>query len=165
MLRGALSFAVVVAAIAVNTPAIARHSHPGMACKPYGRAAEAILGYWNQGVISNESYTDWLVVFCPVTRRTGEGTPGVPFVCGVDRNTGEGITCSFYDVRSYGHTWDWGPWQETLGSGPDNFTSLFWPGEGASEDTFDGFHHFRCEIPPRQTTYGASWLSSYGSGE
>jgi hypothetical protein len=162
MSRGALSIAVAVVFLASTEQAMARNSHPGSDCIPFGPGT---IQYFNQGVISNESFSDWLVVLCPVTRRTGENTPGVPFVCGVDRNTGEGLTCSFYDVRSYGHTWDWGAWQETLGGAPDNFASLFWPGEGPSEDKFEGFHHFRCEIPPKQTRDGASWLSSYGSGE
>ena len=143
-----------------------RTSHGGGTCLVVGGGGTAYR--INQGILGNSHYTKWLNVYCPVARSTGRNTPGSPCVNVIDRNQGQGVTCSFYDVRAYGHTWDWGSWKESSGNGPSNYKSLVWGGEGNSEDKFEGFHHFYCKIPPRQTSNssnGITYLSSYSTGE
>jgi hypothetical protein len=122
----------------------------------------------NQGILGNGDYSDWLDVYCPVARTLGKDEPGTPAVHVIDRNEGQGVTCSFYDVEAYGDEWDWGSWKESNGDGPDNYVTMSWGSEGGSTDTHAGFHHFYCKIPPRQNqidSSGITYLSSYSSGE
>lgn len=148
-------------------PAFAdRTSHGGGTCIEWGGGGTEFRN--NQGVLGNGHYSNWLDVFCPVARSTGKNTPGVPLVHVIDRNQGQGVTCSFYDVEAYGDEWQWGDWKESSGDGPDNYKTMSWPSEGNSWDKFEGFHHFYCKIPPRQNhidSSGVSYLSSYSSGE
>jgi len=164
-----LSSVLVLVALTFSVDNLAfadRTSHGGGTCIVVGGGGTAYR--INQGILGNSSYTNWLNVYCPVARSTGKNTPGTPLFCGIDRNQGQGITCSFYDVTGYGHSWDWASWKETSGDGPDRYVSRSWAGEGNSRDKFEGFHHFYCKIPPRQNqpdSNGITYLSSYSSGE
>ena len=161
-----LSLTLIGVAVAPSDAFAARTNHGGGTCTVVGGGGTAYR--INQGILGNSSYSNWLNVYCPVARSTGKNTPGSPCVNVIDRNQGQGVTCSFYDVRAYGHTWDWGSWKESNGDGPSNYKSLVWGGEGNSEDKFEGFHHFYCKIPPRQShndSTGITYLSSYSTGE
>jgi hypothetical protein len=161
-------FSVGLAAIALGAgPAHAdRTSHGGGTCIVIGGGGSAIRV--NQGVLGNGDFSNWLDVYCPVARSTGKNTPGTPAVHVLDRNQGQGVTCSFYDVEAYGDEWQWSGWKESLGDGPDNVKTMSWDDQGTSFDKFEGFHHFYCKIPPRQNqidSSGVSYVSSYSSGE
>ena len=163
-------FTVSVAALAITLAAPSARadkiSHGGGTCMVVGGGGDDYR--LNQGILGNSDYSNWLDVYCPVARTTGRDEPGTPAVHVIDRNQGQGVTCSFYDVKAYGHDWDWASWKESSGDGPENYKTMSWNDQGGSTETYDGFHHFYCKIPPRQTqidSNGITYLSSYSSGE
>lgn len=142
-------------------------THGAQFCQQSGSGGELIRTF--QGTLRNGSYTQTLHVLCPVVRVANNASTGKACVNTLDRNTGDGITCSFYDQRAYGHVWTWSGWKTTNGGSSTNYKTLTF-GPYTSQDKFDGYHHFYCKIPPRVTapssdpTQGYSWIGSYSTG-
>ena len=69
----------------------------------------------------------------------------------------------FYDQKAYGQDWTWSNWKNSLGSGPNNYVTFTF-GPYNSKDSWGGFHHFYCIIPPTDVDYGESTIGSYSTG-
>jgi hypothetical protein len=157
---GTLALAVL-ATLSPAAHAGHRLNHDAQFCNKSG--SEGSLGLYWQGTISNESTTQNLRVLCPVVRMAGLTTTGDALVNAIDRNRNAGIQCSFYDQRAYGHQWTWSGWTTSLGSGANNYVTFKF-GPYNSQDSWGGFHHFHCIIPPKDATYGVSVIGSYSTG-
>jgi hypothetical protein len=152
---------VLLAAASMDAFAGHRLNHSAQFCNKTGSDG-TFVAHW-QGTISNSSTTKTLRLLCPVVRMAGLGTTGDAHVHVIDRNQGDSVRCSFYNQRAYGHTWVWSGWKSTLGSGPENYKTFTFAAQ-PSQDSWGGFHHFYCSLPPKDSTYGASVLASYSSG-
>jgi hypothetical protein len=138
-----------------------RLNHDAQFCNKSGSDGSLTI-YW-QGGIGNDSTTQDLRVLCPVVRMAGLTTTGDALVNAIDRNRNAGIQCSFYDQRAYGHAWTWSGWKTSTGSGNSNYVTFKF-GPYNSQDSWGGFHHFHCIIPPKDSQYGASTIGSYSTG-
>lgn len=136
-------------------------NHGAGFCQKSG--SSGTLTRYFQGTVGNSHSSQDLRLLCPMVRVAAQDTTGVAKVHVIDKNRDEGIKCSFYNQRSYGHTWSWSGWVTTKGSGPTNYRTFSW-GPNSSQDKFEGFHHVHCILPPADTVYGASILGSYSSG-
>jgi len=153
--------AALLAAASMDASAGHRLNHSAQFCHKSG--SDGTLSAQWQGTITNTSPTRNMRVLCPVVRMAGLGTTGKAHVHVIDRNLNAGVQCSFYNQRAYGHTWVWSGWKTSLGSGPSNYRTFTFPAQ-ASQDSWGGFHHFHCILPPKDSTYGASVLASYSTG-
>ncbi len=133
--------------------------HSGSMCVSTGGSR----GYYNQGIISNLSYSSSMNLFCPMVRENDNTQVGTVSVHLRDANHGEGIQCSFYDVEAYGRSWAWSGWKTSLGGGASNIGTLSWD-INSVRDQYAGYNHIRCTLPPR-TSDGTSYIASYRAGE
>ncbi|HVJ61191.1 MAG TPA: hypothetical protein VM555_00570 [Tahibacter sp.] len=137
-------------------------NHASGFCNAAGSSGTLVRQF--QGTLSNSSTTEDLHVLCPLVRVSGQDFTGIVNVQVVDRSRTDGIQCSFYNQRAYGHAWVWSGWSSpTLGSGEDNRKTIVF-GSSTSQDKWDGFHHIYCILPPSDSVYGDSVLASYSSG-
>lgn len=159
---GHFSVLLLAAAFAPQASAEAQLNHAAGFCSQSGTSGTLTRYY--QGVLGNASTTQDLHLLCPLVRVAGQTKTGTVNVHVIDRNNGAGVRCSFYDQRAYGQSWTWSGWEDTVGSGLNNFRTFTF-GPYNSQDTFSGFHHVYCILPPKDATYGESILASYSSGE
>ena len=157
---GVLALAVL-ATLSPAAHAGHRLNHDAQFCNKSGTSGTVVL-YW-QGGIGNDSTTQSLYLLCPVVRMAGLTTTGDALVNVIDRSQSAGIQCSFYDQKAYGHDWTWSGWDTTVGSGANNYRTFSF-GPYNSKDSWGGFHHFYCIIPPKDPSYGVSIIGSYSTG-
>lgn len=147
----------------VHADAQPQFHHSGSMCQQVG--SDGQRGWWNQGVISNESWSETMRVHCPVVRENDASEIGTMSVYLVDRNSGEGVRCSWYDVQDYGWDgrWWWSGWKTSLGQGDSNYGNLTWE-RNTVYGRYSGYSHLICDIPPTDS-FGRSYVSQYRIGE
>jgi hypothetical protein len=118
--------------------------------------------YTNQGYIRNNSTSSTMSLRCSMPRRGGYTTTGLRAVYINDKSTSAGIKCSVYEANAYGTSWSWSNWKTSVGGGNSNYGVLSW--SSVSVKSQSGYSTVYCQVPPKDSTYGQSWVAQYRIG-